>query len=220
MKLVSFPGYTCGGIICDILNLESSQVGTGNNIVSPTHNRAKIFTENWHTGTGFDVNEFYEKINNFRSVKRYAEKNERTWIGTHCSPTEFNTDIFENILNITTENRLSKIYRHTRVFYTTLSGQFPDYIFKRNSLKPHRINQTPADFNQPFVKVFKPNIINLEFQDVVEFTDTFQQTILQIIGKEFEHHMHKRMAVWREINPFLFDDRINYIFKLWEKENL
>ena len=42
MKLVCFPHYTCGGLLCDILNDTFSNIGTNGGINNIHHSIGKI----------------------------------------------------------------------------------------------------------------------------------------------------------------------------------
>jgi hypothetical protein len=217
INLVTFAGYTGGGILCDILNLESSQIGKHNNIYNNHHALGKIQTENWHTGRGYDCNDFYEKVE--RHAVKSGSRQRKLWLGTHCWPGDFDTEKFDTILNVTTETRNSKMLRHCRVFYTTLHGLFPDWQFKRGKTKPQLLEEV-IEFNQSYNAVSRPNVINLEFENVVNCDDIFKSTMLKYIGSEYLPHLEKRMNVWKELNPFLYDERLNYIKNLWEKNNI
>jgi len=218
VNVITFAGYTGGGILCDILNLESSQIGPWNNIKNPKHNLGKIDTENWHTGKGFNLDIFYEKIK--RNSANIAYKNKKQWVGTHCWPGAFDTTIFDNVLNITTESRMSKIYRFARVFYASLHGQFPDWEHKQDKKTKPKLIENIVEFNQPFERVNKPNVTNMEFEHLVDFNDTFKSIIFQFLDKEYVKHLEKRITVWKELNNFLYDEKLDTIIKLWDEHNL
>lgn len=206
MKLVCFPGYTCGALLCDILNKESSQIGKHNNLVSANHNRGKIALQNSFNGTGFDNNLFETQISNCSQYPILQD----AWIGTHCWAGELNLSLFDQVVQITTENRMSKIYRFTRIFYTMLSGKYPDMP---KPVRPFGVDQ----FNQGYAKAYAPNIINIEFEDIVEWKNGIEDVLVSYIGESFRNHIHNRRKVWIEINDFLYDKRLDYIINNYEK---
>jgi hypothetical protein len=42
MNLICFPHYTCGGLLCDIMEDTMSEFADNGGIASPTHNVGKI----------------------------------------------------------------------------------------------------------------------------------------------------------------------------------
>lgn len=208
MNLISFPGYTCGAILCDILNKESSQVGPNNNILSGKHNILKIELENGYNGKEFSKHEFATRIDAASQYKKLSN----AWIGTHCWVGDIDVSKFNNIIVITTETKNSKIYRFARVFYTMISGRFPYTKAK----KPKDIKM----YNQSYEKVNKPNFINIEFEDFVEWKNDINEILINFVGVDFQKHIDSRRKLWVEINDFLYDDtKMNYIHKEWNKIN-
>jgi hypothetical protein len=207
MNLICFPNYTCGAILCDILNKESSQVGKNNNFYSAKHNYGKI-PANTYNGKEYDPKLLYDKTLRLDNVQQLKG----AWIGTHCWPGLIDNTLYENIICISTENRNSKIYRFARVFYTMVAGRWPDQP------KP----QKPKDimyYNAPFEKVHKSNIINIEFEHWVNLTPQVEDVLLRLAGHEYKNHFIARRKKWIEINDFLYDQRFDFVKKEWEKHN-
>jgi hypothetical protein len=200
MNLVCFGNYTCGALLCDILNLESSRLGPHNNIASSKHNQGKIPLASTFTGKGFNLNAFNIKISPLLENNSFKNK----WIGTHCWPGELDTSLFNNIINVTTESEKSRIYRYARIFYTMTAGLFP------GNKKPQRPYDTKS-WHQSYSHVQKDNVVNIEFEDVVEWKNNIEDLLLGYIGVEYVKHIHNRMKFWRSLNDFLYDDiKMNY----------
>jgi hypothetical protein len=213
MNLVCFPGYTCGALFCDILNKESSQVGKNNNILSAKHNYGKVPLNDPYKGKDFDL----ELFNN--QVKKYFDfpGSKNSWIGTHCWPGDLDTSAFENVIHISTENDPSKMYRYARIFFTMIAGKYPG-VNKPKTFREFKPKK-PEDlipFRLGYDKVYRPNIINIEFEDVVNWKDDVTSVLLNFIGNDYHHHILNRRKVWTTVNDFLYDERINYIHKEWE----
>lgn len=207
MNLICFPNYTCGAILCDILNKESSQVGENNNFYSAKHNYGKI-PANTYNGKDFDVDALYAKTLRLDNIGNLRG----AWIGTHCWPGLIDSTLYNNIICISTENRNSRIYRFARIFYTMVSGRWP------NQPKP----QKPKDiynYDVAFEKVYMPNVINIEFEDWVNLTPEVEKILLDFAGHEYKKHLDNRRKVWVELNDFLFDKRLDYVTKEWERFN-
>jgi hypothetical protein len=212
VNLVCFPHYTCGGLFCDILNKESSKFGNSYNIESFKHSIGKAPPKNYYNGTGFDKEVLYNRTlysnENRHGVQISPES--KHWLGSHCWPGEFDTSLYDNIILITTENERSKLYRYARVFYTMIAGKYPLVS------KPKR----PADIQSyktlGYQTVVAKNIYNLEFEDVVDWKQNVEELLLQFTGKEFIHHMYRRRDAWKQVNNFLFDERLDYVIKEWQ----
>lgn len=205
MNLVCFPNYTCGAILCDILNIESSQIGLNNNFYSANHNRAKIKKVNNYDGTDFNPEELYSQTN---QITHLELKNK--WIGTHCWPGMFDTARYSQVINITTSTRLSRIYRYARIFYTTIAGKFPGKPY------PHRPNDIHL-YNTGFKKIESPNTINIEFEDWVNLTCEVETILLSLSNAKSNKHFYQRRNVWLQVNDFLYDQRFDYIVNEWNK---
>jgi|LakMenEpi03Aug12_release.lakeMendotaPanAssembly.Ray.scaffolds.fasta_scaffold133469_2 hypothetical protein len=189
LNLICFPHYTCGGLLCDIMTGLFSPIGTNGGIDSIHHSVGKI----GDTSTvmlDYDADKFMQK------VSLMDTKND-TWIGTHCWPGQLPLDNFNKILIVTTTTFKSKIYRWARVHHhyflptwKNLSGI--DLVDKSR--------ETAKNYLIPFQPVLdKPNVLNVEFADVVETTPEFYHAIDY---RESADHM----ARWKEVNYFLYTE--------------
>lgn len=206
MNLICFPNYTCGAILCDVLNKESSPKGPHYNISSDNHKLGKINGVNIYNGKDFDPEEFNLKIS---SLDKKALEN--VWIGSHCWPGLIDTTQFNKVICVSTENNKSKLYRYARIFFTSIAGRLP---FQTKPEKPRNI----LKYHTPFEKVYKNNIINIEFEDWVEFSNGLPELLIEMVGPNFKDHIYSRRKFWMDINDFLYDEiKMNYINNEWAK---
>lgn len=210
MNLISFPVYTCGAILCDMLNNERSPVGVANNFDSKMHNAGKVgILRNLHNVPGSDAEVFKKRTNKLFHLKEYENK----WIGTHCILTDIDASRFNKIINITTISRQSSLYQYSRIFWTHIHGQMPG---KKHG-KPKVIKHLESDCVQ---KVDLPNVTNIEFEDFVEWKNGIDDILLNLSEFKDQNHIAERRKAWTEVNNFLFDEnKMNYVFKEWSKVN-
>lgn len=215
MNLVCFPGFTCGGVFCDILNKERSHIGKSNNFIGLAHNRGKIKVDNAITGTGYDPIVF------FNQIKEPCGKSESTskWIGTHCWPGLLDTTAFDHVINVTTTTDLSRVYRFARLFYAIIGGAFP---YANKTQRPKNIQdfetflKSSLNFKTSgFERVEKPNVINIEFETWVNLTCEVRETLLELSILKDEKHFDERRNLWLKLNDFLLDQRFDYILTQW-----
>jgi hypothetical protein len=186
-NLICFPHYTCGGLLCDILNNKFSSLGDRGDIRSFEHSLGKI-GDTGTVQTEYDISIFLEKIKGFESLD--------VWIGTHAWPATEIVGYFDKIVIVTTTTFRSKIYRWSRVYHhffkpqwQTLSGV--DLIDKAR--------ETAKNYLGSFNPVWAPNVANLEFADVVDNTQEFQCVIQG-------HDTLSSLNRWRSTNNFLYAD--------------
>lgn len=215
MNLVCFPHYTCGGLFCDILNKESSAFGKHNNIESLKHSIGKAPPKNYYNGTGFDKEVLYHRTLYLNADVHgvFISPKSNYWLGTHCWAGNFDTSLYGNIILVTTENTKSKIYRYARVFYTMIAGKYP-YISK-----PQRPTDVESYKLLGYNKVIADNVFNIEFEDIVEWKPNVEELLIQFVGENCRDHMHRRRRAWMQMNDFLFDERLDYVIKEWNKED-
>lgn len=186
-NLICFPHYTCGGLLCDILNNTWSRIGTRGNICSTHHGLGKIgdaatvFTE-------FSPQELLNKLNNLRI-------DENSWIGTHCWPTAELIKEFDQIIVVSTSTSRSQLYRWARVYQHFFKPQWETLTGME---RIDKMRETAKNYIIPFEPVQDPNVCNLEFADVVENTNEFQYAINYA---DYKQHLDR----WKEINSFLYD---------------
>ena len=185
MKLVCFPHYTCGGLLCDILNGTHSPIGSNGGIMSIQHSIGKI-------GDSVDV---FEEFDIELLLKKIQKHNSVDWIGTHCWPGK-HADLFESIVNITTTTYKSKMYRWTRAYHL-YHNKLDNWSSLQGIDHIDKTRETAKNYFEPFKPVTGKNVINLEFADVVESATSFQK----LVGHLPAHNM----ARWKLHNKFLYD---------------
>jgi hypothetical protein len=193
-NLISFPHYTCGGLLCDILNNTWSEVASHGGIRSINHSIGKIGDSN---SVFVDI----EQKDIDLIVSRARNKNipYDSWIGTHCWLGKVNFDSFAVVINITTETTKSKLYRWLRAyhhyFFQTLEGSQLSELEKIDKTR-----ENAKQYLIPFAKIEGKNVINLEFSDVVECTAKFTHTI--------QSETVKHIKRWQQINSFLYNKEL------------
>ena len=120
---------------------------------------------------------------------------DNTWIGTHCWPGHLPLDQFNKVLIVTTTTFKSKIYRWARAHYHYFSSEWKS-IIGMELLDKSR--ETAKNYLVPFEPVLSgPNVLNVEFADIVETTQEFCYAINY---QEYIRHMTR----WKEVNYFLY----------------
>lgn len=184
MKLICFPHYTAGGLLCDILEQKFSPTLLNGGIGSESHALARI-GDSSSVFTEFNLDEFNQ------AVSAYQDKD--VVVGTHCWPGQIDIAKFEQVILITTETSRSKVYRWLRAWHfcfakscANLTGM--ELIDKQRELAKNYLT--------PFRAV--SNATNLEFADIVESTAEFRNAVnnLPILD-----HLTK----WKETNYFLYN---------------
>jgi hypothetical protein len=193
-NLICFPHYTCGGLMCDIMANTFSPVSVHGGINSVQHRIGKI----GDTGT---VLTDYNSIDFTKTIESKAMAND-AWIGTHCWPGHLPVDKFEQILVVTTTTFKSKIYRWARAHHHYFS---PRWAKLTGIELIDKTRETAKNYLVSFVPVFAPNVLNIEFADVVETTEEFRYAINY---RDYTKHIQR----WKEINYFLYAD------DFWSKE--
>lgn len=187
IKLICFPHYTCGGLLCDILNATTSEILPNGGISNHNHDFGKI-------GDSDSVFYDYNAEDFLKKIETLGDK--RSWISTRCHPKNLPLNKFEKVINITTTTYRSKIYRWARSYYHYYFKS-PDWQLTGQDLTDKQ-RETAKNYLIPAVPVTGENVINLEFCDVVEFTSEFLSVIYPC---NIENHAKR----WKENNSFLYE---------------
>jgi hypothetical protein len=187
-NLICFPHYTCGGVMCDILSDTFSPLASNRGIDSLQHSIGKIGDTNTVL-TEYDARQFMDNVLSINLLKN-------SWIGTHCWPGLFPLDEFGQIIVITTTTFKSKIYRWARAYHHYFAPQWGELTGMH---LVDKTRETAKNYVIPFMPVFAPNVLNIEFADVVEITQEFQSVINY---QDCTKHVQR----WKEINHFLYAD--------------
>jgi hypothetical protein len=188
MKIVSFPHYTCGGLLCDILNETYSPIGNHGGILSIAHSIGKIGDSD-SVYDSFDIQELYD-------VLKISDPN--TWVGTHCwlGNNDINQDT--QIINVTTVTYKSRLYRWVRAWYHYYLHSRPWKDYKGAIIDKQR--ETAKNYLSAAKPIHKKNFINIEFADIVEY----QPALRKLTQNSIDDHMFR----WKQVNHFLYDDNI------------
>lgn len=192
MNLICFPHYTCGGVLCDIFNKTFSDVAPNGGINSITHGLGKIGDTDT-VMVDYDQQIFQEFINKLKLT--YSG-----WVGTHCWPGSFDLSVAEQVIVITTTTFRSKLYRWSRAYYHYYLKSDP-WISVTGQQRIDKERETAKNYLVAFEPVFQPNVVNIEFAEVVENSMEFQNLTAHCNA---EQHMSR----WRKINSFLYDSNL------------
>jgi hypothetical protein len=187
-NLICFPHYTCGGVLCDILTNTFSPTIVNGGINSIQHRIGKIGDANTVL-TEYDPQQFMNQVT-------AMTLSENSWIGTHCWPGFLPLEQFNQVIVVTTTTFKSKIYRWARAYYHYFAPQWTELT---GMDQIDKIRETAKNYLVPFMPVFEPNVLNVEFADVVETTEEFRYAIDH---QDCTIHMQR----WKEINHFLYAD--------------
>ncbi len=186
-NLIAFPHYTCGGLLCDILNNTWSKIGNKGDIRSLHHGLGKLGDADTVL-TDYDTQELIAKLKKLTVPTG-------TWIGTHCWPTEELINQVDQVFVISTATSRSQIYRWARTYYHYFRPQWTEL---QGMERVDKLRETAKNYVVPFLPVQHPKVINLEFADVVENSEEFQHAINY---RDVKDHITR----WREINFFLYE---------------
>ena len=191
MNLICFPHYTCGGLLCDILNRTFSELTPNGGINSIEHSLGKI----GDTDTvmiEYDQEMLLEVLNklNFHCTR---------WIGTHCWPKQLDLSVMNQVIVITTTTFRSKLYRWIRAYhhYYSKSNEWTSVTGQQRIDKER---ETAKNYLVPFKPIFQPNVINIEFAEVVEYSAEFRNLTAP-------YNTDQHLDRWRKLNSFLYDSK-------------
>jgi hypothetical protein len=187
MKIISFPHYTCGGLLCDILNGTYSKVGKHGGLMNTSHRHANI-GDSPTVLTQFDTQLFFDKI---------QKANPNQWIGTHCWLGEMDLDERAEIINITTMTNRSRIYRWARAWYHYYLPSNP-WQNLQGIQEIDKQRETAKNYLLPSSVIFHKTVTNLEFAEVVECSPRFRS----LMKKPVDKHITR----WKQVNNFLYSD--------------
>lgn len=188
MNLICFPHYTCGGLLCDILNETFSRLGANGGINSIHHSLGKI-------GDADTVLTDYDSQQLIQAVKN-LQCDPGTWIGTHCWPGQLDLDIFDQVIVVTTTTSRSKLYRWVRAYYHYYSKSKP-WTQTQAQDRIDKERETAKNYLVSFDPVIHPRAVNIEFAEIVENSVEFRK----LMGK---HQIDTHLDRWRVVNSFLY----------------
>lgn len=192
VNLICFPHYTCGGLLCDILNQTFSSVAPNGGINSLQHSLGKI-------GDSDTVFDNYNADEFLKDIQELEDKN-AGWVGTHCWPGLLPLDKIGKIIVVTTTSYQSKLFRWDRAYRHFYTKQ-ADWQGLEEMELLDKARETAKNYLVPFRPVFHKNVTNIEFADIVWQTQEFRQIV-----QGFESKKHT--ARWQDINSFLYREDI------------
>lgn len=186
MKVISFPHYTCGGLLCDILNDTFSEADANGGIDSHRHSLGKIG----------DSDSIYTDFNLAILEKQLIQCCPDQWIGTHCWLGKVSLEMFDQVINVTTLTYRSKIYRWVRAYHHHyLKSQPWSNLTGIDQIDKQR--ETAKNYLKPFDRIPDHRVLNLEFAEVVEC----RPACTNLLPANVQHHFDR----WKQINDFLYD---------------
>jgi len=186
MNLIAYPAWTCGGLLCDILNKTLSPVDKNGGIGLPYHKGLLIV----HGGNTNDNSMFKEKV-------KTIDLTEDIWVGTHTYPDEIDITYFNKVIVVNLTTCASITYRYARILYQCLYG---------NGINGNRKPSEPDTWRCPaFNKIFGDNVDNIEFEDVVKWNKNLVDLLDKHCNKEDQSFIDNRKRVWTTLNKFLYD---------------
>jgi hypothetical protein len=189
MNLICFPHYTCGGLLCDMLSGQFSDVAPNGGLNSFNHSLGKI----GDTDTVFADYDPALLI----SALQQTSHGDTNWIGTHCWPGRLDLTLFDQIINVTTATFKSKLYRWCRAYHLYYYNSDP-WLEVENQARIDKERETAKNYLIPFNPVMGANVTNIEFAEVVENTQELQNLI-----DPADSNPH--LIRWRNINKFLYN---------------
>lgn len=185
MKIVCFPHYTCGGLLCDILNNTFSKIGANAGILSIEHAIGKLGDSDT-VYTDFDIDDIKRIVQNSPGDK---------WIGTHCWLGKADLSIFDQVINITTVTFRSQLYRWMRAYHHHYLQSEPwQNLSGLDAVDKQR--ETAKNYLIAFEKITNERVVNIEFADVVEQKASF----VKLLPGNYQSHLDR----WQQINSFLY----------------
>ena len=185
MKLICFPHYTCGGLLCDIFNGTFSPVAGNGGIASIAHKLGNIGDADT-VNTDFSIDELKSQL----ELLDYSG-----WVGTHCWPGKLPLSEFESLICVTTTTWPSKLYRWLRAYHHYFSIQ---WLHLSGIELVDKMRETAKNYHVAFEPVTAHNVVNIEFADIVENTAEFRYIVR-------EHNATRHMERSKVLNNFLYD---------------
>ena len=193
MNLICFPHYTCGGLLCDILNETFSEIAPNGGIASISHGLGKI-------GDSDTVMIDYDQKTFLNMIENLKLQCTNEWIGTHCWPGRLDLSVAEQVVVVSTTTFRSKVYRWIRAYHHYYIKSDP-WISVTGQQRIDKERETAKNYLVAFDPVFQPNVVNIEFAEVVENSAEFQSLTAH---NDPGQHLDR----WRKINSFLYDPNI------------
>jgi hypothetical protein len=192
MNLICFPHYTCGGLLCDILNETFSEIASNGGIGSIKHALGKIGDSDT-VFIDYDTNLLMDTLKKINVAPT-------DWVGTHCWPEKLDLTMFNQVIIVTTTTSRSKMYRWIRAYYHYYFHSLP-WLEATGQARIDKERETAKNYIKPFLPFVGKNVINIEFSEIVETSPEFLKLTQ---GLDITRHMDR----WKSVNYFLYDTDI------------
>jgi hypothetical protein len=192
VKIVSFPEFGCGGIICAILNdedLEFYNMQHINGIKNESHSYLK----------NKNIDRFNDKI------KDCFSKNINFWLGTHHHPNIFLENKFvNNIIYVKTTNKFSKVWLALRASLGLAKNTHEQYHLYRNLILDFYIDPfeswyIPDDWLKD---ISHEKIINLELYDFIA-DEYYRDNLLSNINPYYDKNKFNEWYLKNDLSEFM-----------------
>lgn len=188
MILVCFPHYTAGGLLCDILTNSVSGIANNGGLNNPAHSYLKVG----------DSDSVQQSLDLVQFNKKFQElKSRSTVFGTHCWAEYLPCEKFDTVFNLTTQTNKSKVYRWGRAFHHYFTKSTPWQINDQMQ-RIDKQRETAKNYVIPQINSTKSNVINIEFEDIVDSSHWFKSAFS---GYSFNESVEN----WKNNNQFLYD---------------
>lgn len=194
MILISYPHYTCGGLLCNIFNNEFNGFADHGGMEGDAHSLFKTRDDGLSQYTSIEEL-ISSRLQTPSGVLPHAA-------GTHYPVLKMPLHMFDKVIHVTVTTTQSRMYRWIRAYYlyytksddwTSLSGM--DLVDKARETAKHYVD--------PIMPVAHEKVYNIEFADIVNCNANCYNNILKD-NESWEHMMN----LWKEKNYFLYSNDI------------
>lgn len=211
MNLICYSHYTGGGILCNILNKfpRDRERKVGARINNFEH--FLFIGDNWTVYDDFDVNRFEYQRQKVLQRNFDPEWRKNKFFGTHCHPIKINLANFNHAISITTDSKLSQLYRWLRAYHLYFKPQWQSYY---NQERQDLLRETAKSYHRPFYHCAKERLIEIEFADMVHKNSKFTNMCQQLVQEPDFY----RFDEWLNLNNFMFEPDKEAVNAFWEAE--
>jgi hypothetical protein len=220
LKIVSFPAYGCGGIICCLLNDEPLNFYDSKFVKSKSHNYLKLLDDN---NNNLSIEVFNQEVENHISKKNFF------WMGTHHHPNDFyqNKNI-KNIIYVKTSTVESKVWLTLRTsLHFDVRNSDQHYHLFRQLILDFYIDPTLSLTRKDWELNFDDKkVINVELYDFIT-NENYRDNILKNFNIDYNKNKFNEWFVKNDLSD-LFESAIStynefaekipdYLLERWKK---
>jgi len=196
MILISYPHYTCGGLLCNLINKEFHGFADHGGMDNTAHS---LFKEPEDPNDPRLSNLSIEELVQHR-LDTYPAETLPLAAGTHFNVLDMPLDMFDKVIHITTERTRSRLYRWTRAYYLQYEQSADwqsvvglDYIDKAR--------ETAKEYVNPRKSIRHSKVVNIEFAEIVDKGPSFSKLI-----PNYDPYVYD---LWRNKNYFLYNNMLH-----------